>query len=66
MRAAMRIAHETLSGVGIGETVLMVKPACIHLRRSLSDIEMAQLTQEWLAIPAQDEFSEDGLMESRL
>jgi len=44
----------------------MLKPACLHIRRSLSDAEIATLSPEWLAIPARDEFSEDGAMETRL
>ena len=66
LRAARRIAEETLFGVGTGESVELLKPACLHLRRSLADDEIATLSPEWLAIPARDEFSEDGQMESRL
>jgi hypothetical protein len=66
MRAARRLAEETLLGVGTGESVETIRPTCIHVRRSLSDHEMGCLTAEWLAIPARDEFSEDGQVESRL
>ncbi len=57
---------DMLDGVGAGESVEMLKPVCLHLRRSLSPEEISTLSAEWLAIPAQDEFSEDGVMESRL
>ena len=50
----------------MGESVEILKPTCLHVRRSLSDEEMATLSAEWLAIPAQDEFSEDGRMEAKL
>lgn len=66
MRAARRIAMEVLRGVGDGESVETVKSVCVHVRRSLSREEIGTLSAEWLAIPAQDEFSEDGAMESRL
>lgn len=56
----------TLHGVGTGESVELLKPTCLHVRRSLSDDEMGTLSAAWLAIPARDEFSEDGAMESRL
>ena len=66
MRAARRLAMDTLHGVGTGESVELLKPTCLHLRRSLSPEEMRFLTAEWLAIPARDEFTEDGAMENRL
>ena len=66
LRAARRAADEILAGVGMGETVQMLRPTCLHVRRSLTDEEIATLTPEWLAIPARDEFSEDGGMETRL
>jgi len=66
MRAARRLAESILQGVGTGESVEVLKPVCLHVRRALSAEEMAYLTPEWLAIPARDEFSEDGQMESRL
>lgn len=65
-RAARRIAARVLDGVGSGETVEFVRPACLHVRRSLSPAEMGYLTAEWLAIPARDEFSASGEMEMRL
>lgn len=36
------------------------------MRRSLSDVEMGTLSIEWLAIPARDEFSEEGEVEMAL
>jgi hypothetical protein len=57
---------ETLAGVGSGESVELLRPTCLHVRRSLSPAEVATLSPAWLAIPARDEFSEDGAMESRL
>lgn len=65
-RAARRVALEMLAGVGAGESVEMLRPTCLHVRRSLSPAEVATLSAEWLAIPARDEFSQDGKMESRL
>jgi hypothetical protein len=56
----------TLNGVGVGESVEMLRPTCLHVRRSLSLDEIGTLSAEWLAIPARDEFSEDGEMERRL
>ena len=66
LRAARRVALEMLAGVGAGESVEMVRPTCIHVRRSLSPAEVAMLSPEWLAIPARDEFSEGGGVEGRL
>lgn len=66
MNAARRLAATMLHGVGTGESVEMLKPVCLHVRRALSAEEIATLTPEWLAIPARDEFSEDGQVESRL
>jgi hypothetical protein len=57
---------DTLRDVGAGESVEALRPACLHLRRSLSSDEIGQLSAEWLAIPARDEFSQDGTVESRL
>ena len=42
------------------------KAVALHGRRSLTDDEIAMLTTEWCAIPAKDEFSEDGLIEMEL
>jgi hypothetical protein len=66
LREARRIAMSTLHGVGTGESVEMLKPTCLHVRRSLALDEMGTLSAAWLAIPAKDEFSEDGVMENRL
>lgn len=66
LREARRIVTKILAGVGSGESVEALRPTCLHVRRSLSFEEMATLSAEWLAIPAQDEFSQDGEMESRL
>jgi len=66
LRAARRAADEILAGVGTGETVELLRPVCLHVRRSLSDEEISTLSPAWLAIPARDEFSEDGAMETRL
>ncbi len=38
----------------------------LHARRSLTDEEMAQLSCEWLALPAVDEFSESSEVEMAL
>ena len=62
----MRLAMDALDGVGEGESVEMYRDVCLHLRRSLSQEEMSCLSAEWLAIPARDEFSPDGAIESRL
>lgn len=65
-REARRTAGLFLRGVGFGETVESWRPICLHLRRALTDTEMSMLTAEWLALPARDEFSEEGGMEARL
>lgn len=49
-----------MRGVGQGPSVVTMRKIAIHMRRSLSEEEMATLSCEWLAIPARDEFSEDG------
>ena len=66
MREARRVAMGILSGVGAGESVEALRPARMHIRRSLSPEEMATLSAEWLAIPAQDEFSPGGVVEGKL
>lgn len=66
LRNARRIAYGHLADVGAGTPVEMLRPLCLHVRKSLSDSEMQCLSAEWLAIPARDEFSEDGKMEARL
>lgn len=65
-REARRILRETLSGVGSGETVESLIRGFVHHRRSLNDLEIAELRAEWLAIPPRDEFSGDGTVECRL
>jgi len=60
------MALAALEGVGRGETVATWRKIALHVRRSLTDAEMACLSAEWLAIPARDEFSEDGVVEQRL
>jgi hypothetical protein len=66
MRDARRRAMQILDGIGAGESVETLRPTCLHIRRSLSPEEMGALSAEWLAIPAQDEFSQDGGMEGAL
>jgi len=63
---ARQLLRETLEGVGRGETVEEPINAILHHRRGLSDDEIALLSAEWLAIPATDEFSPGGRVESRL
>jgi hypothetical protein len=65
-REARRLTAAMLAGVGTGELVELVKPACLHVRRALSTEEIGSLSAEWLAIPARDEFTEAGGMEMRL
>lgn len=67
-REAKRILAAMLDGVGQGETVeqTTAKELVVHHRRSLTDDELRMLSPEWLAIPAQDEFGPDGLIETRL
>jgi hypothetical protein len=67
-REARRLVDSVLSGAGTGPLVEHVSKSgtVVHFRRSLSDEEIATLSPAWLAIPAQDEFSEDGLVEMRL
>lgn len=43
-----------------------LRPTCLHIRRALSLEEIGTLSAEWLAIPARDEFSPGGAVESRL
>ena len=66
LRDAKRVAMGILNGVGTGESVETLHLTCLHIRRSLSPAEMEALSAEWLAIPARDEFSQDGTVESRL
>lgn len=66
IRAANRLLLTTLLNVGREPTVLSMRRIALHIRRSLSDLEMDSLSCEWLAIPAQDEFSENGEVEMKL
>jgi len=66
VRAAKRELNRALIGVGVNPTILYRGKIALHARRSLSEQEMAQLSCEWLAIPAQDEFAEDGEVEMAL
>lgn len=66
LRDARRTAMDILHGVGMGESVEMLRPTCLHVRRSLSPEEIATLSPAWLAIPARDEFSIDGGIETKL
>lgn len=60
LNEARRRLEAVLSGVGDGETVENIKKVAVHHRRSLSPEEMATIPCEWLAIPAVDQFSEEG------
>lgn len=62
----MRRLQAVLAGVGAGKSVAAAREIAMHLRRSLAEDEIAMLTPEWLAIPARDEFSEDGQVEMDL
>ncbi len=66
IREAKRRLFLALIDVGREPTVLGMRKIALHMRRSLSDTEMAALSCDWLAIPAQDEFSEDGEVEMKL
>ena len=66
IREAKRQLFKALLGVGREPTVLSMRRIALHVRRSLSDEEMGLLDCEWLAIPARDEFSEDGEVELAL
>ncbi len=66
VREGKRWLLMALAGVGKDPTILTMRQAALHMRRSLSDVEMEALSHEWLAIPARDEFSEDGEMEMAL
>ena len=67
-REARRMLNQTLDGIGQGEAVehVMRTAIAVHWRKALSDSEMAMLPEQWLAIPARDEFSPDDLIEMRL
>jgi hypothetical protein len=60
MREAKRQLGRALDGVGQAPTVGTLRKAALHMRRSLTPVEMEFLDPAWLAIPARDEFSEDG------
>jgi hypothetical protein len=65
-RDAVRRLMDALDGVGTGESISTQRKIAWHVRRSLSDAEIATLSAEWLAIPARNEFSEDGEVEAKL
>ena len=65
-RVARRIAMDVLDGVGTGESIEVWTPTCVHLRRGLSESEIAMLSAEWLAIPAVDGVAPGGGIETRL
>lgn len=66
IREAKRHLFMALMDVGREPTVLSMRRIALHMRRSLTDEEMGTLSCEWLAIPARDEFSEDGEVEMTL
>lgn len=51
---ASRLAEHLLRGVGTGESIRNAGQYVMHVRRSLSDAEIAAIDQAWLAIPAVD------------
>lgn len=55
-----------LDGIGQGPTIEHIGESAVHWRRSLSDEEIALLPPGWMAIPAVDAFSLEGLVEERL
>lgn len=50
----LKIGRDLLAGVGTGETFEKQTDTAIHVRRRLSESELAGLSPEWLAIPAVD------------
>ena len=48
------LGRKLLEGVGVGETFEKVGDQAVHVRRSLSDEEIAGLDPAWLARPAID------------
>lgn len=52
---AWNLAASLLNGVGTGQNYSKDGGIAVHLRRRLSEAELALLSQEWLAIPAVDE-----------
>lgn len=53
-RAAATQCAAMLAGVGMEPSRFEPKDIAFHLRRSLSDAEIARLDPAWLAIPAVD------------
>jgi hypothetical protein len=53
-KAGRSIGEGLLFGVGTGETYYKEGEIAIHVRRSLSEEEIAGLDPVWLAIPAVD------------
>jgi hypothetical protein len=53
-KAPTALGRELLAGVGTGETFMHRRELAFHIRRSLSEEEIATLSPEWLAIPAVD------------
>lgn len=49
---AQAIGIKLLDGVGVGETFIKAGEVAFHIRRRLSDEEVAGLDTDWLAIPA--------------
>ncbi len=60
LRDARRRLADVLGGVGIGETVELIRDLAVHHRRSLAPEEIATLSPAWLAIPAVDGFTPHG------
>lgn len=58
--------NRLLYDVGQGPTIEHIGESAVHFRRSLSEEEIALLPLGWMAIPAVDGFSLDGLIEERL
>lgn len=53
-RKAERRCSELLAGVGAGADHWSVTESAVHLRRPLSETEIATLDPRWLALPAID------------
>jgi hypothetical protein len=54
VRRVHHVAHQLLEGVGVGKWHEETNERAYHLRRRLSDDELARLDPAWLAIPAVD------------
>jgi hypothetical protein len=65
-REAKRQLGLVLDGVGQEPSVASMTRSTLHIRRSLSQAEIDTLSPEWLAIPALDEFSQEGEIEMEL